>query len=72
MDPDEGKPKRRHLNAKERRELKAAAVRLFTQQYGRRAQKGFDPNDRKYRRDVERQVQQMRPDELDPLLRREE
>jgi hypothetical protein len=68
----EDKPQRKRLNADQRRERKAADIQLFAKQYARPAQKGIEPNDRRYRRDVERQVKQMRPEELDILLRDEE
>jgi hypothetical protein len=47
-------------------------VQLFARQYARPAQKRIEPNDRRYRRDVERQVQRMRPSDLDRFLRDED
>jgi len=66
---EEKKPQRRHLNADERRALRTADVRRFVQQYGRKAQKGVEPNDRRYKRETETVVKQMKPEELDRLLR---
>jgi len=66
-----GKPKRR-LNAEQKRALKAATVGLFVQQYGRKAQRGVEPSDRRYDLDVERAVRQLKPEELDALLRDDE
>jgi hypothetical protein len=70
VEPD--KPKRRHLNRDQRRALKAATVRVFVQQYGRKAQRGAEPNDRGYSRDVEKTLKQLRPEELDSLIRDDE
>jgi hypothetical protein len=61
-------PKRKKLNATQRRDLKAAAVQLFAKEYARKAQRGFDPNDRKYDRKVEQEVKHMKPEELYQLL----
>jgi hypothetical protein len=63
---------RRRLNADEKRALKAASVRKFVQQYQRKAQRGVEPNDRRYNRDTEQSVKRMMPDELDRLLRDDE
>jgi len=60
---------RRHLNIDEKRALKAETIHRFLQQYARKAQKGVEPNDRKYSRDVEREVRQMKPEEFDAFLR---
>ncbi|GLS22090.1 hypothetical protein GCM10007874_51070 [Labrys miyagiensis] len=60
---------RRHLNVDEKQALKAEAIHRFLQQYARKAQKGTEPNDRKYSRDVERKVRQMKPQEFDSFLR---
>jgi transposase len=65
----QAKPQRKRLNAAERRARKAAAMRFFAKQYGRRAHAGFDPNDRKYDREIEKAVRRMKPEELDKLLR---
>jgi hypothetical protein len=65
------KPKRRP-NRDERRSLRSAEVAVFVTQYGRKAHKGFDPNDRRYNEDVERSVKQMSPLELDDLMREDE
>jgi len=70
VEPD--KAKRRHLNADQKRALKAATVNLFVQQYGRKAQRGVEPNDRKYSRDLEKALRQLRPEELDSLMRDDE
>jgi hypothetical protein len=44
-------------------------VQLFAQQYGRKAQKGVEPNDRRFDEKVEKSVKRMNPEALDELLR---
>jgi hypothetical protein len=63
------RPKRKRLNASEKRALAAAAVGRFVRQYERKAQKGVEPNDRRYDRKVEKAVKRMTPQQLDELLR---
>jgi len=65
-------PNRRHLNADQKRALKAATVQVFMDKYGRKAQRGVEPNDRKYDRDIEKALKNMTPAELDKLLRDDE
>ena len=60
---------KRHLNADERRALRTAELQSFAKQYARKAQRGVEPNDRRYKRDVERALKHLKPDELDRLLR---
>jgi hypothetical protein len=64
-------PKRK-LNADQKHALRAAKLNRFVQDYGRQAQKGVEPNDRKYEREVENEVKRMKPEELDRLLRDDE
>ena len=71
MQGDEPK-KRGYLNAAQKRALKAATVGTFLVQYGRRARRGLDPNDRSYDRDVEKALKQMKPEQLDQLVRDDE
>jgi hypothetical protein len=47
-------------------------LQLFAQQYGRKAQKGEEPNDRRYDRKIEKTVKKMKPEVLDRLLRDED
>jgi hypothetical protein len=63
------RPKRQRLNADQKRALKAARLQRFVQAYGRKAQKGVEPNDRHYDRAFEKIVKRMKPDELDQLMR---
>ncbi|EMD9440018.1 hypothetical protein VXE32_004045 [Burkholderia cepacia] len=46
----------------------AGALGVFVKRYGRKAQKHFDPNDRRYDRDVERAMRRMSPADLSDLL----
>lgn len=51
------------------RERLSADLKLFVQQYGRKAQRGVEPNDRRYSRKLEAKMRRMSPEELDELLR---
>jgi hypothetical protein len=67
------KPIRKHLNAAEKRALKAGDIRLFVQEYGRRKPRGsYEPNDRGYDREIEETVRRMSPEQLDELMRDDE
>ena len=46
----------------------AAKLGRFVQQYGRKAQKGWDPNDRNYDRKLEEKMKKLSPEELSDLL----
>lgn len=46
----------------------AGELGRFVQQYARRAQKGWEPNDRSYDRKVEQKMKQLKPEELSELL----
>lgn len=61
-------PTRKKMNASQRQEMKAASLQRFAKQYARKAQRGRDPNDRQYDRDIELQVKRMKPEELNRLL----
>jgi len=45
-----------------------ADVTLFIRQYGRKANKRIDPNDRHYDRQIEKLAKKMPPEELNRLL----
>lgn len=62
----------RKLNADQKQARLAADLRLFVQEYARKAHKGHDPNDRHYDREVENRVKRMRPEELSRLLEDDE
>ncbi len=59
-------------NADQKRAIKAADVAIFVRRYGRKAQKGQDPNDRQYDRRLERTLKTLPPDQLDQLIRDDE
>lgn len=65
-------PKRKRLNLAQKRALRAAEARLFVQRYGRKAQKGVEPNDRRYGREAERALKRLEPMDLDRLIRDDE
>jgi transcription termination factor NusB len=69
LDQWQARTKRKRLNASEKRALKAAAVQLFAQRYARKAQKGVEPNDRRFDTEIEETIKNMKPEELDRLLR---
>jgi len=55
------------LSKREREELEKR-IGEFMRIYGRRAQKGCEPNDRRFDVRVEQYVRKMRPEDLDVLL----
>jgi hypothetical protein len=63
---------RRRPNADQKRALTAAGLHVFARQYGRKAQKRTEPNDRRYDREVESAIKRMDPATLDRLLRDDE
>ena len=63
---------RRRPNLSQKRSLRREELCLFVQQYGRKAQKRTEPNDRKYSRETEVLVRRMNPLLLDQLLRDED
>jgi hypothetical protein len=57
------------LNPDEKQARKVGALATFVRQYTRKAQRGVEPNGRRYDRSLEKAVKRMPPDELDRLLR---
>lgn len=49
-----------------------AQMGTFVKQYGRKAQRGKDPNDRPHSRYIQGKVKRMTPEEFDSLLKGEE
>lgn len=43
-------------------------ITTFLRQYGRKAEHGYDPNDRGYDRKIEELIKKMDPEELDKLM----
>jgi hypothetical protein len=64
---DESQPKKR----RKKRRVTEADVGLFLRQYGRKAQRGHEPNDRGYNREVEKKLKRMKAEEVDRLIRGE-
>jgi hypothetical protein len=52
----------------DRKKKMAAQIGEFLRQYGRKTQRGVEPNDRQYSRKLEQKLKRMRPEELDELL----
>jgi len=53
-----------------KREKQAIATRIgaFLQQYRRRSQKGQEPNDRGYDREIEQALRMLRPEDVDAII----
>jgi hypothetical protein len=62
----------KRLNGSTKRARKVGALRLFLKQYARKAQSGWDPNDRSYDRRIEARIKRMQPTEFDRLVRDED
>ncbi len=57
---------------KPRKLVGAAELAAFIRQYGRKAPKSGEPNDRSYDRTLEARIKRMRLEELDMLMRDED
>jgi hypothetical protein len=65
-------PKKK-LNSDQKRARRAADLSTFVRQYGRKAQKGVEPNDRRYDREIgANAVRRLKPTVMDELLRDDE
>jgi hypothetical protein len=53
---------------KRTKSLLAAQLGRFVQQYGRKATKGWAPNDRSYDRKLEEKIKRLSPEDLSELL----
>jgi hypothetical protein len=62
----------RKLNRDQKQARKVGQLATFVRQYARKAQRGVEPNDRRYDRSVEAAMNRMSADELDRLLREDE
>ncbi len=60
------------LNRDEKQARRIGQLATFVRQYTRKAQRGVEPNDRRYDRGLESAVKRMPPTELDRLLRGDE
>ena len=56
------------MSSKRSQSALAGKLAVFVQQYKRKAHKGWDPNDRRYDRDIEDMMKRMKPEELSDLL----
>jgi hypothetical protein len=63
---------RRRRNAAQKRALKSAEIARFMKEVGRKAQKGVEPNDRRYDSTFAKSLRRMSPEELDRLAREDE
>ena len=63
---------RRKLNAEQKRALVAGELRALIENYGRKAQKGVEPNDRRYDKELLKSIERMKPENLDRLLREDD
>jgi hypothetical protein len=63
---------RKKLNRDEKRERLAGALGTFVRQYGRKAQRGQEPNDRRYSEELKQKLRQLKPEKMDALLRDDE
>jgi hypothetical protein len=68
QDENDRQPKKRRRT----RRVSQAEVAAFLRQYGRKAQRGHEPNDRAYSRTVEKKIRRMKAEELDRLIRGED
>jgi hypothetical protein len=68
-DASSAKIKRKRLNAKEKRERKAAGWQLFVKHVGRKAQRGCEPNDRKHSKEADIALRRIRAEDFDRLVR---
>ena len=57
------------MKAHEKEQRLAAATARYLRQIGRKAQKGVEPNDRKFDRELDEKLSRMRPEDVDALFR---
>lgn len=72
MEPTVEAALRKKLNQDEKRARQAGEVAVFMRQYARKAQRGVEPNDRRYDRGIKRTIERMSADGLDRLLREDD
>jgi hypothetical protein len=56
---------------KKKKEWLKSNIGQFVKEYGRKSQRGVEPNDRQYDRKVEKLIKRMDPKELSELLNEE-
>ncbi len=59
------------MPGKKKKEWLKNNIAQFVKEYGRKAQRGVEPNDRQYDRKVEKLIKRMDPKELSELLNEE-
>ncbi len=70
---DAAAPPKRKLNAEQKRALRVGDLSVFLRQYGRKAQKDFDPNDRSFDVEVAKRIKRhMSASAMDALMRDDE
>lgn len=57
------------MKALEKRQRLAAATARYLRQIGRKAQKGIEPNDRRFDHKLDEKLKRMRPEDVDTLFR---
>lgn len=56
------------MKAREKKERLAAETAVYLRQIGRKAQKGREPNDRRFDRELDEKLKRMRPEDVDALI----
>jgi hypothetical protein len=57
------------VRVRDKKQRLAAATARYLRQIGRKAQKGQEPNDRRFDRKLDEKLKRMRPEEVDALFR---
>lgn len=57
-----------HGLSKHEKTVVAREIGTFLRKYGRKAQRGQEPNDRDYDRAIERYIRKLKPEDLDVLI----
>jgi hypothetical protein len=57
------------VKVRDKKQRLAAATARYLRQIGRKAQKGQEPNDRRFDRKLDEKLKRMRPEKVDALFR---
>ena len=57
------------MKAPEKKQRLASATAHYLRQIGRKAQKGVEPNDRRFDHKLDEKLKRMRPEDVDTLFR---
>lgn len=60
------------MKVREKKQRLAAATARYLSQIGRQAQKGVEPNDRRFDHELDEKLNRMRPEDVDALFRGED